>query len=470
LGSSNKDYDLSIKLFSLEEFTKLINSSPVETNVVMKKTGTIGLSLLVVVFIAFYFLLYPKLEIMSGYNAKILCSCLFVSELDQDRAEEIDLGFGPLWLASNNVDYENKVIRTSVLGLHPKVAIYREGLGCTLIHDREKPEGKLPDMGIRDKTDWPIQAFPGEAVLQAILQKAFDAPGENKLNTRAVLVLKNGMIAGEAYADGITPTTPLLGWSMAKSLTAAMAGVLAKDGYWDLDSPLPIEEWKGSPREKIQLRQALNMTAGLEWLEEYGSVTPATKMLYGSNNMGESAASYPLEYEPGEFWEYSSGTTNILSYAMAQVFESEQEYLEFPYERIFKPIGAETFVLETDASGHFVGSSYGYASARDWAKLGQLFLNEGNMYGEQIIDSSWVEFCRTPVPESDSIYGGQFWFPHARGQEGYRPTDYAMDGFQGQIVSIHPEDEMVIVRLGVMYEESDFELGAWTKEVREVLE
>ncbi|MCZ4410247.1 serine hydrolase [Cryomorphaceae bacterium 1068] len=435
----------------------------------MKKTRTIGLSLLVVAFIAFYFLLYPKLEIMSGYNAKILCSCLFVSEIDEERATDIDLGFGPLWLASRDIDYENKVIRTSVFGLHPKVAIYREGLGCSLLHDQTKPTGSLPEMGIKDKSDWPIQAFAGEADLQAVLQKAFDAPGENKLNTRAVLVLKNGMIAGEAYADGITPTTPLLGWSMAKSLTATMAGVLAKDGYWYLDSPLPIEEWKGSPREDITLANALNMTTGIEWEEEYGSVSPATKMLYGSNNMGASAADYPLEFEPGEFWEYSSGTTNILSYAMAQAFESQQEYLEFPYERIFKPLGAETFVLETDASGHFVGSSYGYASARDWAKLGQLFLNEGNIYGEQIIDTAWVEFCSTPVSESDGIYGGQFWFPHARGQEGYRPTDYAMDGFQGQIVSIHPEDEMVIVRLGVAYEESDFDFGSWVKEVREVV-
>ncbi|HKK39059.1 MAG TPA: hypothetical protein VJ949_06560, partial [Cryomorphaceae bacterium] len=162
----------------------------------MKKSGTIGLALLVIAFSAFYFLLYPKLEIMSGYNAKILCSCLFLSEIDEERATEVDLGFGPLWLASNDVDYENKVIRTSVIGLHPKIAIYREGLGCTLIHDREKPDGQLPEMNIRDKSDWPPQAFAGEPELQAVLQKAFDAPGENKLNTRAVLVLKNGMIAG----------------------------------------------------------------------------------------------------------------------------------------------------------------------------------------------------------------------------------------------------------------------------------
>lgn len=436
----------------------------------MKKTGTIGISLLVIAFIAFYFLLYPKLEIVSGYNAKILCSCLFVSEIDEERAEEIDLGFGPLWLASRDIDYENKVVRTSVVGLHPKVAIYREGLGCTLIHGREKPEGQLPDLGIRDKSDWPAQAFSGEPELQAVLQKAFDAPGENVLNTRAVLVLKNGMIAGEAYADGITPTTPLLGWSMAKSLTATLAGVLEKDGFWNLNSKLPIAEWQGTPREEITLEQALHMATGLEWVEDYGTVSPATKMLYSSNSMGELAAGFPLEYEPGTFWEYSSGTTNILSYTMAEAFDSKQDYLEFPYLRIFKPLGAESFVLETDASGHFVGSSYGYASARDWAKLGQLYLNKGNMYGEQIIDSAWVDFCSTPVPESNGVYGGQFWFPHARGHEGYRPSDYAMDGFQGQTVSIHPEDEMVIVRLGVMYEESNFDFGAWVAEIREVVE
>lgn len=435
----------------------------------MKKTGIWGLSLLVVLFIAFYFILYPKLEIVSGYNAKIMCSCLFVTGLEETTAEDVDLGFGPLWIAGNKVNRETKTVRTSVFGLHPKAAIYREGLGCSLIHDRVKPDEKLPEIKIQDMSGWPDQPVGDSPELAAVLEKAFDKPGEEKLNTRAVLVIKDGEIAGEAYAEGITVDTPLLGWSMTKSLTATMAGVLVKDGYWDLDTTMPISEWEESPRDAITLRNVLHMASGLEWNEEYGEVSPATTMLYGSNNMGAYAASFPLEHEPETFFEYSSGTTNILSYAMASAFESDEEYIAFPYERIFKPLGAESFVLETDASGHFVGSSYGYASARDWGKLGLLFLNEGNIYGKQIIDSSWVRFCRTPTKESDGIYGGHFWIPHSRGELGYHPTDYAMDGFQGQRVSIHPEDNMVIVRLGVMYDESDFDFGAWVEEIREVV-
>jgi CubicO group peptidase (beta-lactamase class C family) len=192
-------------------------------------------------------------------------------------------------------------------------------------------------------------------------------------------------------------------------------------------------------------------------------------MLYSSNHMGATAASYPLEFEPGEHFEYSSGTTNIMAYAMRPAFNSDAAYTVFPYERLFKPLGAETFVLETDASGHFVGSSYGYASARDWAKIGQLFLDRGNAYGEQLVDSTWVEFCTTPTAESNGVYGGQIWFPKARGQEGYELQDYTLDGFQGQIVTVLPEEKIVIVRLGVMYDESSFNFGAWVNEIREVL-
>jgi hypothetical protein len=185
--------------------------------------------------------------------------------------------------------------------------------------------------------------------------------------------------------------------------------------------------------------------------------------------MGAYAASFGPEFEPGSYFEYSSGTTNMLAYAMRSAFASNEDYVAFPYERIFGPIGASTFVLETDASGHFVGSSYGYASARDWGKLGLLFLNEGNLYGQQLLDTAWVRFCRTPTDESEGIYGGHFWIPYSRGELGYRPTDYAMDGFQGQRVSIHPEDQLIIVRLGVMYDESDFDFGAWVKEIREAI-
>jgi hypothetical protein len=251
----------------------------------LKKTGFIGLYLIIILFVLFYFLLYPKLEIVSGYNAKIMCSCVFVSGLYEEEAKTIDLGFGPLWLASNRVNYENQTVRTSVLGMHPKAAIFREGLGCSLINDRNKPDETLREITVSDKSDWPQTPVRGNDQLASVLQKAFDESGEKQLNTRAVLVLKDGKIAGEAYAEGISPETPLLGWSMTKSLTAAMAGVLAAEGFWSLDSKLPIEAWQEDARNEITLRHTLNMATGLEWTEDYGTVSPATTMLYSSNNM-----------------------------------------------------------------------------------------------------------------------------------------------------------------------------------------
>ncbi len=435
----------------------------------MRKTIIVIISLIVLAGSAFYIFLYPKFEIISGYNAKILCSCMFVTGLSQDQAEKVDIGFGPLWLASNTVDEKDKIVRSNVLGMHPKVAVYREGLGCTLINNVKHTD--IQSQNLKHNLDygqesWPEHIVAGNEKMQDVLREGFDKQGEEILHTRAVVVIRNGEIIGEAYSDGISPQTPLLGWSMAKSITATMAGILVKDGKWDLDDPMPIRGWDEEKKAEIKLRHVLQMTTGLEWVEDYGSVSTATVMLYGSDSMGSFAASVPVSVEPGPKWQYSSGTSNLLAMSMARFFPDQKAYWQFPYERLFAPLGIKSFTLETDASGHFVGSSYAYGSARDWAKLGLLYLQEGNWNGVQIVDSSWVKFVSTPVPESNGFYGGHFWLNADGRLQNYNTRDYWMDGFQGQQVSIHPDENLVIVRLGVTYDEKNFDFDGWIGKIK----
>jgi len=439
----------------------------------MKKTVSILLSLIILLGIVFYLIIYPKLEIVSGFNAKILCSCHFITGLDQERIENEDLGFSLLWLASNEIDKKQKRVHSQVLGMHKKTAVFREGFGCALVNqsdpeDVQKQSNSLDGVSY-SKEIWPEKQITGTPDVQKALQSAFDSTADKNLLTRAVVVIKNGELVGEAYAPGIDQRTPLLGWSMTKSITSVLAGILSRDDKLDRESSIPFESWDDE-RSEITWEQALNMSTGLKWEEDYGNVSSATKMLYSSDDMGKSAASWPLEYEPGKHWEYSSGTTNIIARELSTFFNKKEEYLLFPYSELFSKVGAKTFLIETDAAGYFVGSSYGYASARDWAKLGLLMLNQGNWYGEQIIDTSWVDFCREPVSDSDGQYGGHFWLNRGNTFEHYSSEAYWMSGYQGQQVAIHPEKNVVIVRLGITNTRGDFDFDGFTRRVMEGLE
>lgn len=436
----------------------------------MRKTILVIISLLVLIGLAFYFFLYPKLEIISGYNAKIMCSCQFVSGLKQERIEKEDLGFSLLWLATNEIDTLNKTVHSSVWGMQPKVAVYRKGLGCTVVRNENDQKFRSKTISIDPKTYSP-EIFPegntaGSKSMQEAIDAAFDQDDSKPLmRTRAVVVIKDGKLIGERYAEGIDRNTPLLGWSMTKSITAALTGILVKKGFWKPTDPLPVEGWKNDERKNITLQNALQQTVGLEWEEVYASVSSATKMLYEKDNMGEYAASFPAEFQPGTHWKYSSGTSNIIANVMEKAFPSKDEYLQFPQFALFAPIGARDFSIETDATNHFVGSSYGYAPARSWAKVGMLYLNQGNWFGNQLIDSSWVAESVVPAQDSDGGYGYQFWLNRGGKYKNYSPSSYWMNGYQGQQVAIHPEENMVIVRIGVTYDQKDFDFDGWTKKI-----
>jgi CubicO group peptidase (beta-lactamase class C family) len=296
------------------------------------------------------------------------------------------------------------------------------------------------------------------------LNRALDAafaepiPGK-KVYTRAVIVVYDGHLIAERYAPGFHQNMPLLGWSMSKSVTNALVGILVRQGKLDIRRPAPVPEWQSTddPRRKITLDQLLRMSSGLAFQEVYAPLYDATDMLYGSYDFGAYAAAKPLETEPDGKWYYSSGTANIVARIVRQAAERNYEfYYGFMYAELFDKIGMTSALMEPDSSGTFVGSSYVFATPRDWARFGLLYLQDGVWQGERILPEGWVKYTTTPTPKAPrGEYGAHFWL---NAGEANNPTDrewpnaptdtFYADGFQGQRVIVIPSKRLVLVRFG----------------------
>ncbi|MCP3673628.1 MAG: serine hydrolase, partial [Gammaproteobacteria bacterium] len=280
-----------------------------------------------------------------------------------------------------------------------------------------------------------------------------------KRNVKAIGIVYKGKLIAERYANGVDSKTPLLSWSMAKSVTNLQIGLLVKSQKLALYEPATVPQWNNSedPRSKITLDQLMRMSSGLEFNETYGINTDVSSMLSVEDNAGAFAANKPLEFAPDTHWSYSSGTTNILTGIIKRAVGGDfQHYYQYAQKELFQPLDINNAIMETDASDTFIGSSYFYASARDWAKLGQLMLQNGQWNGEQLLPENWVEYSTTPTKTSDdNQYGAQFWLnnnptsPNKRRKWPDVPEDaYYMGGFQGQYVVTVPSKELVVVRFG----------------------
>ncbi|MGA1875399.1 MAG: serine hydrolase domain-containing protein [bacterium] len=273
-----------------------------------------------------------------------------------------------------------------------------------------------------------------------------------------MVIAHKGSIVAERYAPGFNKDTPLLGWSMTKSVINALVGILVKEDRLSLNSPLPVPEWQeeSDPRRRITLDHLLHMSSGLRFHEEYDNpLADVTYMLLRVPDMASYAARKPLEAEPGTQFSYSSGTTNIISRLIQQVLRDGNS-IDFPRRALFQRLGMDSAVIEQDASGTFVGASFMYATARDWAKFGQMYLQDGLWAGRRILPEGWVRYATTPAPLSpDKQYGAHFWLKipkeYRNGDEGKLiPADsFHAIGHEGQFISIIPSRELVIVRLGL---------------------
>jgi len=423
----------------------------------MKKALKI-IGVLTLLFIIYLFLTtYPKLDLISGFSSKNVASCHFIDNRSLEKIQKSDNDIHLIDLAKNKINETEKFATASVYGLKTRKTIYREGLGATLIDDDfdiSKPYNVPKRTLLNDNLPFPYGNLSAETTiftnldynkLNTAVANAFEA----KNRTRAVLVVYNDKIIAEKYADGYNKDSKFLGWSMTKSITATIFGILQKQGKVNIDNPAPIAEWQNDNRKNITLKNLLNMNSGLEWEENYDDISDVTKMLFQSKNMSEVQKNKPALFNPNTHWNYSSGTTNLLSGIIRNQFKTHQEYLDFWYTELVDKIGMNSMIIETDMSGNFVGSSYGWAKTRDWAKFGLLYLHNGNWNGEQIFEPSWTKFVATPTATSNGEYGGHFWL-NAGGYYPNAPRDlYSCNGYQGQRIFILPSQNLVIVRLGL---------------------
>jgi len=431
---------------------------------------------------AWYFC--PTAKFGSGVMAKTLCSGVFVSHRAPEDIRGTDLSGPPyedLKYFQWKVDRDAKRVVASAVGLGAQTAIFREGLGCTLLGDGTEDDlhaqspGLPPATASNPEALWPegervdLDAIPpvvDRAELEKGVNAAFAEVDEKhpRRRTRALVVVYDGRIVAERYAPGFDAKMPLLGWSMAKTATNALVGLRVQDGKLATTNRELLPEWKSDARSEITLDELLRMTSGLSFKEDYGLEGDAGKMLFvESDKSGYAAAKKPLAHPPGTYWDYSSGTTNILARVLRRTFADEQEYLRYPRERLFEPLGMRSAVFEPDAAGIFIGSSYLYATARDWARLGLLFLQDGVWQGKRLLPEGWVAYTVTPVREaSNERYGAQAWLKLDQGPAGNSPDlgepplpedAYYMLGHDGQTVAVVPSRNLVIVRLGLTRDE-----------------
>ena len=404
-------------------------------------------------------------RIGAGYKAKIACSEIFLAGRDAGAVVQDEFtGMDPLMTQIGlRVDEAARTTRAAgPFGLGQARARYRDGYGCTLINGGRVSD--LPDLEPAPQSaPWTLapqgapEAVPrvDYAALDAALAAAFET---NDIGNRAVLVAVDGKIVGERYAESFTAETPFLSWSMAKSVTATLIGAAVHRGMVDIEAPAPVDLWRNDPvRARITWHDLLQMQSGLDFEEAYDKTrSDVNRMLFEAADASGAAMRSPAAQAPGENWYYSSGTSNILARLYRDVLQrAEINDQAFAREALFNPIGAGGFTLEPDASGVFLGSSFAYAPARDWARLGQLYLQDGVWAGARILPEGWSDYVAAPASQSDNQYGAQFWLnrdgdgERPRFFEGLPESVYMMSGHEGQYVFIIPSKNAIIVRTGM---------------------
>ncbi|WBX73577.1 serine hydrolase [Tenacibaculum pacificus] len=422
----------------------------------MKNLKRVLLIVIAILIILVYFN-YPKLNILAGYSAKNTASSVFLADRSLAFTDENDNNFSPINLTSDEINSEEKSATGSVFGLLERKAIYREGLGAVLINDdydttkktpipkRSKPDNTTPfPYGNANQKDT-IFSNVDYKKLNEVINTLFNP----KNKTRSVVVIYNDKIIAEKYANGFDKNSKQLGWSMTKSIASTIVGILQCKGKINVADTNLFDEWKNDKRKNITLHNLLQMNSGLEWVEDYNTISDVSKMLFLENDMTKTQLNKSLVAKPNQTWNYSSGTTNLISGLIRTKFNTHQEYLDYWYSALIDKIGMNSMLIETDMSGNFVGSSYGWATARDWAKLGLLYLHNGEWNGQHLFDKDWVDYATTPTPTSNKQYGAQLWLNAGNKYPDVPKNMYSFNGYKGQNVFILPNQNLVVVRTGL---------------------
>jgi CubicO group peptidase (beta-lactamase class C family) len=418
----------------------------------------------------------PMAHHAAGY-AKVMCSAVFMTGLAPDFAAE-NVGFftAPYGerakLGKPVIDRANQAVHVTLPSGVTRTAKYLGSQGCVTLPIGQSAvnftpvavKSRLPDPSTQP---WPMgDVLPQEplpavidaAKLKAAVNAAFQ-PAEGL--TAAFVVTWKGRLIAERYGEGLTAQTPLEGWSMGKSVTATLFGILVKDGVYDLDQPAPIPEWQtpGDPRAKIRISDILHMSSGLRIRApqdpDYDPTGPYPDHVYlytGGGNSFHYAATRPLQWPPNTVGRYHNTDPVLISYLIRLGIEKRgDDYLSFPQRALFDKVGIRTMVIETDPFGNFLGQGYEVGSGRDWARLGNLYLQDGVWNGERILPEGYTKFVSTPAPawvaDKRPIYGAFFWL-NSDGRYPIPRDAYYMSGAGGQTTLMIPSHDLVVVRLG----------------------
>ena len=405
----------------------------------------------------------------TGFSAKNICSGHFISGFSSQIVfEEALVPVSKTFqFVTAEVDNQDQFVTTNILGAYSRKAVYKQGIGCVLLPP-EQSESEFEFTQFSHQPESPNKPWPfGLAevsdnsnfldVKRIIAEDFVSINSPNEKRTKALLVAYKGVLIAEHYSDGINKQTPLLSWSMAKSITNIQVGLLVNDGLLSLADSPAIPGWDSKEYQSISLEHLLTMSSGLEFNETYGIGSDAALMLSVAPRADVYARNKKIIHKPGKHWSYSSGTTNILSGIIKSQFSTNfQGYYEYIHQRLFRPMGITSAQLEMDSGGTLIGSSYMYATARDWAKIGQLLLQKGKWKDQQLLSEEWINFSTTPVnSDPKNQYGAQFWLNRDPDDQRLQrkwpsiPEDaFYMSGFQGQHVVVIPSMQLVFVRLG----------------------
>ena len=416
------------------------------------------------------------LKVASGLVSHQICSAVFVSHLDAgEEFRETVPTLGPLRrLASYNIDWQQSSVTAHIAGVAYSHAVYRQAEGCVvLVGLAPKPPAVIDAPKAAPSVIG--NAVPGAGVVKPInsaLALAIDEQFEEPQNaphrwTKAVVVVQDGQIVGERYANGSGPQTPLLGWSMSKSVINALFGILVRQGRLSPEAPANVPEWADpkDPRHSVTVDQLMRMKSGTNFGDSLESgflsaFDPTKRMLFATSDMPADAANAKLGAAPGSKWTYSDGSYMILSRILRDTVGGDaQSVLNFAHRELFDRLGMEKPVIEFDATGTPVGSSYIFATARDWARLGQLYAQDGVVGRQRVLLEGWVDYSARLTPGSEDYgYGAGFWTNRGsssaaqeRVAAGMPSGSFMARGSYGQYVLISPSQRLVIVRLGTSY-------------------
>ena len=409
----------------------------------------------------------PPIRVATGHVAHVLCAETFVAGRDPDvvfsdyiaRMPVLDRLAPRLRYA---VDRKEETVTASLAGRFSMRAAYAPGRGCTIVHGPGRPAAIRVDEAAGfapDPLAAPAAPVAGDPRLQAAIARAVDEPGGSiYLDAKAVVVVHDGRIVAERYAPGYGPMTPMLSWSVAKSPMSALVGVLVRQGRLRLDGPAPVAAWAdpADPHHAITVEQLVRQTSGQPFGSSNSGFDRSTQMQFLHADTAAFAEAAPFPDRPGARWSYTDANYAIVSQIVRdQTGGSPEAVARFARRELFGPLGMTTMTMEFDEAGTPMGATYMMASARDWARFGWLYANDGVAAGRRILPQGWVDWSAAHTPQSGASYAAGFWTNRSddvnarrRKAAGAPPDSFFADGNFDQFILVSPKQKLVIAWFG----------------------